>query len=371
MPRRMPCSRQRPPVAAGALQLLGRYDKPESLRAAPQTHVDREQAAPEDVCERDVFRVVGLRPTKLVRKAPGLIPDAGVLDAGDRRTGEHGAGRESLLGGQIAAPLAVMQDRVSLRPHERWSDESLTSKSFKAGRCDARLDSEAGVNCERQRPWRDSSTHATTFGIGSPQAVCSQPQLAGTLAISGGPCEGSASLSAVPFSPRAARISTIGSRSESGSASRSFWAFSRVVMPPILSPRTVPACPLACLPACAQEEREVLRMGVLPAGGCWRSQPAPRRDAQHLVWVCAQPAPFRVEVHEVRRIGVPFRVRSAPPGVDGPASAPEKRAVPRLPACTPLWSVLPCLRPRRGCGGRPRSAPRSPRRGNGVFMGWR
>lgn len=35
-------------------------------------------------------------------------------------------------------------------------------------------------------PWRDCASQATTFGIGSPHAVLSQPQFAGALAISGG-----------------------------------------------------------------------------------------------------------------------------------------------------------------------------------------
>ena len=75
---------------------------------------------------------------------------------------------------------------MSLRPHQCRGDERLFGKRLKAVRGDARLDRDVGVDRERQRPWRDCCSQATTFGIGSPHAVLSQPQLAGALAISGG-----------------------------------------------------------------------------------------------------------------------------------------------------------------------------------------
>jgi hypothetical protein len=78
-------------------EFFGGDDEPEVFGSAPEFHVDREQAAAEDVCERDV-----------------------------------------------------------------------------------------SVDRQRQRSWRDCASQATTFGIGSPHAVLSQPQLAGMLAISGG-----------------------------------------------------------------------------------------------------------------------------------------------------------------------------------------
>ena len=407
--------------SACASELAGCHDKPKSLRAAPQAHVDREQAASEDVCERNVFRVwmvdctvvcscpggaqgragrgrrvkplldgkgeredkgqrrpcvpsgpqdcainhPSLRPSKLVGEAPGLIADTGVLDTGDRRCGEHGAGRQRLLCGQVATPPAVMQDRLGLRPHERWSDESLTSKSLKAGRCDARLDSEAGVNCERQRPWRDSSTHATTFGIGSPQAVFSQPQLAGTLAISGGSCEGSASLSASPFSPRAARISTIGSRSESGSASRSFCAFSRVVMTRILP--LAPAYVPSGLQASRRDARcpvEVLRTSEgVPGSALLRSAPpakcpdggVPRHGVNG---VCPsmgyQGVPSCAPLWSIRVVGAFNRARRPVVTRSGTFALLETNMISN-PAASRLEARASV-----------RTAPRSPRRGNGV-----
>jgi len=107
---------------------------------------------------------------------------------------------------------------------------------------------------------------------------------------------------------------------------------------PATSPRTqasLPACPPAgrvprrgtkC-PACALQGVWVCPAGVepaclpvLPCGGCWRSQPAcalqgaPRRDAQHLGWVCAplwggrRPAALMLSMAAVRvRCGVVAR----------------------------------------------------------------
>jgi hypothetical protein len=207
-------------------EFFGYDDEPEAFGSAPEFHVDREQAAAEDVCERDVLGVVGARPSELTGEAPGFLTDADVLYACDRRLGERGAGGLSLLCGQLAAPLAVMQDRVRLRPQQRRSDERLLGKCPKAGRGDARLDRDVRVNRERQRPWRDCCSQATTFGIGSPHAVLSQPQLAGALAISAG-----SPVTAPLALPRAAVI-------DEWSFSTSLCRRSLRVTPQILAPAT-------------------------------------------------------------------------------------------------------------------------------------
>src|SRR6266511_60224 len=150
----------------------------------PQPAIESHEPATEQLCQRHVFGVIGLRPAELLCDPPCLaakssrvLPAHGYLFNECQQLATH-------LGRDFAPPNCLVDGGARLRPHQGRGHQLFASESLEAVRHRALDDYDVRVEDERQCPSRDRRIQRTTFGIGSPHHVVFHPSGSGSISSS-------------------------------------------------------------------------------------------------------------------------------------------------------------------------------------------
>lgn len=139
-------------------------------RSASEASIQRDEPAAEQTRERHVLGVIGLPPSELVGNMPGLRAQILVLSSPDRALLKACARRFGVLPSYTPPPGGKMQSRPRLRPHQRRREEAVFAELVKAVDGRARVERDARVDDQHQRPRRDSWINLTTSGTGRPES---------------------------------------------------------------------------------------------------------------------------------------------------------------------------------------------------------